>query len=176
MNLIYLDCETTGLDPFMHDVFEVAYATDTTMAVRSLSLPHTLEAADPQALKLNGYFERGFYMDRHAVLWREELLNALRGATIVGSNPAFDAAFLRRKLGVAVWHHRLFDVSAYAAGVLGLDDLPGLAKLGEALRERGYDIPEPDHTAAKDVEVVREVHQALTDIAAIAKLIREGAI
>ncbi|MFG2054786.1 hypothetical protein ACGFI9_12215 [Micromonospora sp. NPDC048930] len=46
----------------------------------------------------------------------------LDGATIVGANPAFDAAFMTRFLRshghAPTWHHHLVDVAALAAGYL----------------------------------------------------------
>lgn len=169
MSLVYIDTETTGLDPLRHDVVEVAWAVEDG-PVQRVVLPHTLDGADPVALTVCQYFERRLDEQQCSldpyVTRQRRLLRVLRGATLVGSNPAFDAAFLRRKLGAAVWHHRLFDVSAYAAGVLGLDELLGLAELRRHLVERhGAEIPEPDHTAAGDVATVRAAFLALRRLA-----------
>ncbi|MGH8008271.1 MAG: hypothetical protein ACREQ3_14845, partial [Candidatus Binatia bacterium] len=70
------------------------------------------------------------------------------------SNPSFDAAFLQKLLkdiSLACpiefqWHHRLWDLSAYAAGVLHLDYLPGLADVCDLLN-----VSPPDHSAESDV-------------------------
>lgn len=165
MTYVYLDIETTGLDWLTHDVVEIAWAVDDG-DIKAFTPEHTLQNADPRALELNGYFERELaWSTGHHSVASYELLTELRGATVVGSNPAFDTAFLRRKLGVAVWHHRLFDVSAYAAGLFGGDKLNGLAIIAEELRDRGYSIDEPDHTARQDVHVLRQVHKALLEIA-----------
>lgn len=81
----------------------------------------------------------------------------LDGNTLAGSNPAFDAAFLRQLFAredvPAPWHHRLLDLSAYAAGYLDVpgNHLPGLARVCERL---GVD--RPDHTAAGDVRATGE--------------------
>ena len=162
MSLVFLDTETTGLDPERHEVWEIAYAVDDG-PIESAVVPHTLSHPDPKALKLNGYLDRGDVEPDWAF---EELLRAsLKGATLVGANPVFDATFLRTRWQSAPWRHRLWDVEAYAAGVLGLDVLMGLAGVALALRHLGHEIPEPDHTAAGDVATLRACFRALQTIA-----------
>lgn len=163
--LVFLDTETTGLDWQQHDVVEVAWAVGDG-EIFTFYPWHTLENAQPEALEINGYFRRDLDR-RHTDDGNEQLermfLRDLRGATIVGSNPAFDTAMLRRKFGFAPWHHRLFDVAAYAAGVFGWAEIRGLAAVAEVLREDGYKVEEPDHTAHQDVVVLRQVHHALVE-------------
>lgn len=169
MTLVYLDTETTGLDATIHDVVEVAWAVDEG-PIRTAVLPHTLRNADPKALEINGYWERD--LDDARLLGGtaartgvradvRDLLRDLRGATLVGSNPAFDARFLRAKFGLEHWHHRLLDVGTYAAGVLGWDLPRGLKDVRDRLVEQGWTIPDPDHTAFGDVATVRACHIAL---------------
>lgn len=167
MTLVFLDTETTGLDPLRHEVWEIAFAVNDG-DIRSGIVPHLGGSADPQALAMNGYFDRA----RSALgprLWLHdveiELRAALAGATVVGSNPAFDTAFLRQRWGVAPWHYRLWDVSAYAAGVLGHEQPLGLHAITQELRELGYEIPDPDHSAAGDVATLRAAFRALQSIA-----------
>jgi hypothetical protein len=88
----------------------------------------------------------------------------LTGATIVGSNPAFDTAMLRARWGHAPWHHRLINVAEGAMWLFGWERPKGLADVRTALVERGFEIPEPDHTAAGDVEATRTVYYALRSI------------
>lgn len=163
---VYLDTETTGLDFMVHDVVEIAWAVNDA-DIQSYVPVHSLANADPKALEINGYWKRELHTKEQTHRsWGDYLLRDLRDATLVGSNPSFDAAFLRRKLGVAVWHYRLLDISAYAAGVLKLDDLPGMATVAELLRQKGYDIGSPDHTTEGDVRVLRDCHNALRDLVA----------
>lgn len=157
--LVFLDTETTGLDPALHEVWEIAWAVEDG-PIMSAVVPHTLRTADPKALELNGYWGRGFVADpveSSDVTLRE----TLTGATIVGANPAFDTAFLRVRWGVAPWHHRLIDVEAMALGILGLDRPKGLNGLAEQLSGYGHDIPDPGHAAAGDVATTRAVYHAL---------------
>lgn len=160
--IVYVDVETTGLDPTVHQAYELAWAVgDGDVTV--WQLPHTLEHADPYALEVGGYFRRGFHpQGRAGASWRMgELARALHGVTLCGANPAFDAAFLRGAIGCAPWHHRLLDVEVMAMVVFGLDAIPSLAQVRDTLAEVGIEVPEPDHTAAGDVEATRAAHKAL---------------
>jgi DNA polymerase-3 subunit epsilon len=163
--LVFVDVETTGLDPLVHDVVEIAWAVEDG-EVRSFVPEHSLAFADGQALTINQYFDRD--LDRRTDdTWamQRALVRDLQGATIVGSNPAFDTAFLRRKIGYAPWHHRLIDVSNVAMMVFDWDRPKGLADVTAALAERGLELPTPDHTARGDVECTRVVYTALRQIA-----------
>lgn len=161
--LVFLDTETTGLDPERHEVWEIAWAISDGPVLSSI-LPHSLATADPEALALNRYWERfpGGVVAEDPGL-DPFLRKQFTGATIVGSNPAFDTAFLRARWGVAPWHHRLIAVESMAFGIFGYDRPKGLAAVAADLRERAHEIPEPDHTAAGDVSALRAVYTALRD-------------
>ena len=159
MTLVFLDTETTGLDPERHEVWELAYAVDDG-PICSSKVHHSLRNADPTALLMNGYLSRPDSLPLDQIRLESDAQGVLVGATLVGANPAFDAGFLRARWGVAPWHYRLFDVEAYAAGVLGWDGPKGLAAIRAALAD-DYDIPAPDHTAAGDVATLRACFYAL---------------
>lgn len=161
MTLVFLDVETTGLDPERHEVWELAYAVDDG-PIECSEVLHSMRYADPTALAMNGYHHR----IRHPFqpTFESEVREALTGATLVGANPAFDAAFLRARWGVAPWHYRLFDIEAYAAGVLGWSAPQGLANIHRELVTRGHAIPSPNHSAAGDVATLRGCFYALRDI------------
>jgi len=164
--LCFIDTETTGLDARIHQPYEVCWWREDQDEPVALDLPHTLDHADQQALAIGGYWDRHmmpFGDDRHGYEQRK-LVNNLRGVTLVGSNPAFDAAMLTRFIGAPVWHHRLINVAEGAMWVFDWDRPKGLADVATACRERGYDIPEPDHTAEGDVRATRAVYEALRAI------------
>lgn len=155
--IVFVDTETTGLDPAIHDLVEVAWAIDDG-PITSAIVPHTLLKASVEALAINHYNERN--LSDHSKWARTLVLEpfwaALDGATLAGANPAFDAAFIRAKWPKAPrWHHRLLDVEAYAAGALAWSHPRGLAETAQQL---GIEVV-PDHTAAADVEVARLVYQ-----------------
>jgi DNA polymerase-3 subunit epsilon len=163
-DLIVVDTETTGLDVDKHWVLEVAAINVTTGEELYFvpALPSgALDEADGKALKINGYFERSVYalrLDTDASNKRWKLLwDWLGGNTLAGSNPKFDADMLNRSalwssnqklitpgpygnptdlpLKASPWHHRLADLSAYAAGALGIypTELPGLDVVARSL-------------------------------------------
>lgn len=167
-HMIVVDVETNGLDFARHEAVEVAWwnlATDERgQFIPRHDVAKVLAAADVKALQVNRYIDRiaDQRTDRDHTPAFDALLAVLRHHTLAGSNPAFDARMLmklyigRSSLTPPPWHHRLWDLSAYAAGVLGLDELPGLARVCELLN-----IPAPDHTAAGDVTATGRCFRAL---------------
>jgi hypothetical protein len=168
--LCFIDTETTGLDSRIHQPYEVCWWREDESQPTVTRLEHTLELADPQALAIGGYFDRGFPFEQRGS-WtdgpdsqRGYLASVLSGVTLVGSNPAFDAAMLTRYIGTAVWHHRLINVAEGGMWMFGWDRPKGLAAVADECRARGYEIPEPNHTAEGDVRATRAVYEALRDI------------
>lgn len=159
--LCFIDTETTGLDARIHQPYEVCWWREDEDKPKTRNLPHSLDYADGQALRVGGYFDRGFqpFPDRGRTV--SDLAEALHGVTLVGSNPAFDAAMLTRFIGAPVWHHRLINVAEGGMWVFGWDRPKGLADVASECRSRGYEIPEPDHTAEGDVRTTRAVYEAL---------------
>lgn len=189
-DIIVVDVETNGLSYERHQAVEVAWWNLTTDQRGRFVPPHNvaqvLSAADIEALVVNRYVERlarevqdypGHELHRlhdQLLSYDEDDVDAEQGAaevrhTLAGSNPAFDAHFLAKLFAAndatdyepEPWHHRLWDLSAYAAGVLGLDELPGLARVCELL---GVDAP--DHTAEGDVTATGRCFLQLQQIVA----------
>lgn len=172
--LVVVDTETTGLDLERHVAVEVAWWNLDTDEVCSFIPPHgveDLDFADLTALRLNRYRERieGDLQD-HSGMFSDRLYEVLRNNTFVGSNPAFDAIMLRKvwvrllhpeysRSPVDPWHYRMLDLSAYAAGVLGVDprELPGLREVCDRL----------DVHLSED-----EAHGALADVLATGRCIK----
>lgn len=163
--LTFIDTETTGLDPRIHQAYEVCLWREDAPEPVTLWLPHTLDHADPQALRIGGYFDRDQkpWSDDH--VGRDYLLDQLQGVTLVGANPGFDAAMLRGFIGTEVWHYRFINVSDGAMWLFGWDRPRSLLDTATAVRDAGYDIPEPDHTAEGDVRTTRAVYEGLRQIA-----------
>jgi DNA polymerase-3 subunit epsilon len=189
-DLIVVDTETTGLDVERHWVLEVAAINVTTGEELYFvpALPSgALDAADGKALKINGYFERGVYAHRLDAdtaynKWLQ-LWDMLDGNTLAGSNPSFDAAMLNRSAlffapkpkGVGYgavenspilpspWHHRLADLSAYAAGAIGIEPtaLPGLDVVCRSLHVE----IDGAHSALGDARATAECFRRLAELA-----------
>lgn len=166
---IIVDVETTSLDVANCAILEVA-AVNLETGESMRFVPHVdpldLAAAQPGALAVNRYYERRLFeaaLDSRGTRNDYSILQGwLRGNALGGSNPRFDAAVLKRVIG-EVWHHRLPDLSSYAAGVLGLPitELPGLAEVCERLQ---IDNLEP-HSALGDASAAAACFQALARIA-----------
>jgi hypothetical protein len=163
--LCFIDTETTGLDPRIHQPYEVCFWREDAEAPTTMWLPHTLEFADAQALRIGGYFDRDQAPWRDDGVAREHLIDMLRGVTLVGANPGFDAAMLRRFIGTEVWHYRFINISDGAMWLFGWDRPRSLLDTAAAVRDAGYDIPNPDHTAEGDVRTTRAVYESLLQIA-----------
>ncbi|MET0702457.1 MAG: 3'-5' exonuclease [Mycobacterium sp.] len=159
-HLVFVDVETTGLDSSRHEIVELAWARDDG-PVEVVYPRHTLRFAEPIALQVNRYHERGLGTVVHGPDDVSGFLLQARGNTLVAANPTFDATFLKAHFGWAPWHYRLLDIESYAAGVLGWDRPPSLKDIREQLTGIGYDIPAPDHTAAGDVTALRACWRAL---------------
>jgi len=128
--LAFVDTETTGLDPFLHEAWEIAVIfsegdLDTEHVFR---IKPDLTNASPKALEINRYHERtsapGWKWD-NAGSATERLHGLLKDVVLVGSNPSFDAAMLSRLFGMhhpnwkadpAPWLYRTIDIATLAAG------------------------------------------------------------
>jgi DNA polymerase-3 subunit epsilon len=164
--LIIVDTETTGLQPnaAVLEVAAVNVVTGAELHFVPYITPETLHDADPKALQINRYYERGVFeqtfnqMDTNSAWFK--LRRMLDGNTFGGSNPTFDANHVKLETG-EVWHHRLADLSPYAAGVLGIPvtELPGLNVVCDALGV-----------------VNQEAHSALGDARATAECFRKLAL
>lgn len=182
-HLVVVDVESTGLDPARHVPVEVA-AINMTTGEELRFVPRVAANAlvgmpvAPEALRINGYYERGLWadpityadtVDAYRLLW-----NMLDGNTFGGCNPSFDAGMLIAGYRHAslchvnfsndappVWHHRLADISTMTAGHLDLPptDLPGLDRCCELLGVTN----EAPHTAMGDARATAACFQALAD-------------
>lgn len=175
--LAFIDLETTGLDPEWHEAWEIAWAFDDE-PVEAMFLPHSGRWRDPGADEVNHYLERcpkwaqtsiaatcESRADREQAYLREARLEdrfARERPYLVTSAPsAVDVPFLRKRWNQSPWHHRTIDISTYAMPMLGHRRPMGLWRVATDLRERGYPITLPDHTAAADVVSLRECYRVL---------------
>lgn len=171
-HIVVVDTETNGLDVHRHEPVEIAWWNLTTGKRGHFIVAHNvhdiLGNADVKALQVNRYIDRiADHVPEYDEQDRGELLTELTGNTLAGSNPAFDAAMLTklyrpiRTSWQPPWHHRMLDLSAYAAGMLSLNELPGLAKVCELL-----DVEPGDHSAEADVTATGQCFKKLFERAA----------
>lgn len=159
-DLIYLDTETTGLDPHRYEMWEIAWAVNDE-PVHVLQLPHSILNADPTALELNGYWDRAHPRNELNELVDMELRQLLRGNTLVCANPTFDRMFMYERWGLEPYHYRSIDIESMALLCFEWERPRGLKDIRNELVSRLYDIPEPDHSAVRDVEVTRACYHAI---------------
>lgn len=178
MTWLYLDTETVSLQHRGDHAWEVAWAIEDDPIV-SRYMPHTLADFDPMALEVNHYIDRtqGLPDFEHpediSPAGEMELLALLNlhiatgdRVTVVGFNPCFDMERLSlRWAGQTPWNYRALDLSCWGAAILGYTHPLGAFATFEELNERGWKVPEGDHTAGGDVLTAREAHHALLTIA-----------
>lgn len=123
--LVFLDTETTGLDPDLHEIWEVALVSqdsDGSNWERTWQLPVDLGRADPIALNIGRFHDRRLPDDKLTPLrvFAAEFEEMTRGAHLAGAVISFDEERLRRLLRrehyCPMWHYHLVDVEALAAG------------------------------------------------------------
>lgn len=123
MPLIFLDTETTGLDPSRgHEIIEIAmitrYSNGKEEVYETKIKPQRIITAHPKALEVNGYNEADW---RGAVKMEEaikEIAKRLQYGLIVGYNPHFDWMFLQatmKEYGIhPSWRIRCLDCMVLA--------------------------------------------------------------
>lgn len=127
-NVVFIDTETTGLDPNYHDLWEIALISEDDDGwvedIYQLQLGFDqLSRADATALRINRYYDRideGNLSPSNTVA--DEIAHTTAGKHLVGAVPSFDAqfldVFLRRYGKAPAWHYHLIDVEALAVGYL----------------------------------------------------------
>lgn len=185
MILLFLDCETTGLDPVIHVPWEIAavraeHTDDGRLQVLGgtehfVSLSHDqLQTSTPIALKIGQFEER--YVEEEAVPWgcSASLIDRLceDKPHLVGAVPAFDdrrVGDMMRRCGVTPrWHYHLIDIEALAVGYLVADqeyNVDNGWKSDDLSRVLGVD-PEKfaRHTAMGDVKWCMAQYAAIFDL------------
>ncbi|WP_289008371.1 3'-5' exonuclease [uncultured Thermomonospora sp.] len=172
--VVFVDCETTGLDPDRHEIWELALIVDDEEHVWTVSVD--LSKADPGALRVSRYYERLWFSERKTLAptpfeVAAQVCYLTCNRTLVGINPAFDAAFLtrflRRRGYVPAWHYHVIDVKAVAAGwLMGRHPkVPGMnppwstddLARGLHLSPEGFD----RHTALGDARLAKAMYEAV---------------
>ncbi|MCU0677610.1 MAG: 3'-5' exonuclease [Myxococcota bacterium] len=176
LDLVFLDVETTGLDPQKHEILEVAAIRVTHDLSRILDKfctkvrPTRLHDADPAALEVNGYSDAEWadaidLDEALTVLWP-----ILEGAVPAGHNVGFDLRFLE---AAAHTTGRATETSALPTDYHRLDT----ASLAWLLITTGQSSRwNLDATCAALGIVQERKHRALDDVRAalqVARVVRE---
>lgn len=155
---VYVDVETTGLDPVEDTLVEVSYAVEDgpvhTLYFGVLEVPDFID-------ELIGFTKRGIAGLCSTDAQIDEFLTVSKGATMVSANPPFDRAFLENN-DLYRFHYRNLDIESFAMATLELPFVPGMSEINAIINERfGEDLPMGDHTSSGDVHALREAHRWL---------------
>ena len=177
--LAFVDLETTGLDPFRHEIIEIGIvlaeqradaAGKQTLELISehemLLRPEHVETADPKALGVAKYDEHKW---EKAISQKEGLSRAaelLLGTVFVAQNVAFDWAFLQKagnEYGVnfeKVVHYHKLDLASMVFGKLYHD--PKLSRFSLRELTEYFGVKNANaHTALADARATFEVCKKL---------------
>lgn len=178
LRLSFVDTETTGLDPWKHEIFEIGvvigrpteapgdlFGTQTIELVSEhefLITPDHPETADPKALEVSKFKGR----DWSKAITRREALQAfaelVNGTVFVAQNVCFDWTFLVkecREEGIdldRILHYHKLDLASMAFGLRYHDPKFfrfSLRELSERFEVRNADA----HTALSDARTTFEV-------------------
>ena len=178
--VVFLDTETTGLDPDRHEIWEVAlidWDGEGWVEYQWFIKPERLEDADPIALDIGKYWER---VPRNGsdAKWTDAQIvcNAIRALTwnkhLCGAIPSFDEERLRLMMyanGVPwKWHYHIIDIEAMSVGwILGKRpeieiELPWKSEqLIDLIDPRSRITPTEKHTALGDARQVKAIFERI---------------
>ncbi|MCC5831861.1 MAG: 3'-5' exonuclease [Chlamydiales bacterium] len=120
MLLIFLDTETTGLDPDKHRTLEIAYRVIDSLTDRSIVSYETLVSqplevwaeADPESLEINGFTWEETLSGKPEKVVASEILNDLnhldlgkKEGVFICQNPSFDRSFFTQLINVELQRH-----------------------------------------------------------------------
>jgi len=166
----FLDTETTGLDPVLNEVIEIAIIRETPDGTfldewATKVKPQHIETAHPKALAVNGYTEEA---RADAPLFEEvadTVVRRLNGCVIVGHNPKFDLLFLEEALKKAGMPYARLPYHAIDTVTLVYEHLvpQGLGSLSlDRVRDFLGWSREGAHGALKDTQDCRKLYHQLT--------------
>jgi DNA polymerase III epsilon subunit-like protein len=132
--VVFVDTETTGLDPDRHEIWEVGLI-EADGTEHHWFLPVDLGSADPVALKIGRFHDRhphGYHAPHDEVddephvtnrrTFAYDFARLTAGCHLVGAVVSFDEERLRKLLrangACPDWHYHLVDVESLAAGWL----------------------------------------------------------
>lgn len=174
-NLAFVDVETTGFDPQKQEIIEIGCVVvkqtgdtgEEFEVVKELELkvkPENLEAADPGALRVNGYNDADWLFASTLEEAMKQFAEVTKDAVFVAHNLAFDYAFMNvafEKTGV---ENKMFfqkmDTISIAYAKLHRDLSVERLSLQKLTEHFGI-INQRAHTALADARATFEVYERL---------------
>lgn len=170
-DLLFIDTETTGLDPKVHELLEVAAIRtspdgQTIISAYEAKLkPLHLETATPKALEINGYTPAEWTDEKCVApqIVADNLTKMAQNTVLIGQNVSFDEGFLlplfdNLKMKVPWGYHKV-DTVALGWPLFVNTPMEGLS-LAKMCAFLGV-AQVPTHRAASDVAACREIYLRL---------------
>lgn len=166
-NLLFLDTETTGLTPDLHEIIEIACVLTDPTGEKTLSvyeaklMPQHIERAEARALEVNGYSKDTWEAtatpaDKVAA----DIQRIATDAVLVGQNISFDIDFVTRFLiknyHRPTWHYHKVDTATLAWPLYKAKLIEGLS-LNALCEFFERDRPKV-HRALEDVHLCRMIY------------------
>lgn len=175
--LVFIDTETTGLDPDKHEIIELGviiaeYDPETKALIEKEIIdlkirPEHIETAEAVALRINGYNEADwiFAVDLKSAM--QKLQKASEGGIMIAHNMSFDYLFLEhsfRKAGVEnkMHYHKIDTISVAFAKLGGVEDIGKYSMY--ALCDRFGIKNQKAHSAYSDTRALFELFQKLMSL------------
>lgn len=179
-NLAFVDVETTGTNPQVHEIIEIAgiIARQVPQEGKGSKLevieefeykikPERLEVAEPQALRINGYNDADWLFAPGASEIFPKLGEKLKDTVMVGQNVNFDwsfvnATFDRLKIKNPMHYHKIDIMPIFFAKTYH-DPKVQWYNLASILEYFGLK-NEKAHTALADIKATFEAYKKLLNI------------
>jgi DNA polymerase-3 subunit epsilon len=93
--LAFIDTETSGLDPTVHEILEFAVQFEGASPVHFKIRPRRIDKAEPKALEVNGYKPENWLDALEPEVAAQQIAEWLKDCVIVGHNVGFDMSFIK---------------------------------------------------------------------------------
>jgi len=167
--LLFLDSETTGLDPLHNEAIEwagILTEPDGTTVIRTFEAkvkPVYPERFDARAKEVNGYTEDAWADAPDSKETARALADIAADTILVGQNVSFDENFLKAFLKnhdmKPTWHYHKIDTMNMAWPLIKSGAIEGLS-LVHLAKWAGVEQVNP-HRAMSDAQCVKDVYAAL---------------
>jgi DNA polymerase III epsilon subunit-like protein len=182
MKLLWIDTETTGLKPYVHDIVSLAALVDIdgtiVNQVEYRMCPHNIDEVQAKALIVNGFTKEQILEFDDPKLCLQDLTMELdKGFTqedpgkyiLAGYNVGFDKDFLFyafRNAGIKgfnyrYFHYKCFDVYTIAFMFMHAGLIPSMRDLKLATVCEAFSIPLRSHDAMNDIVATRALYYKL---------------